>query len=248
MASLSKSLLAVIEGLTSSEYKSVGAHYTTILESQADALDQIGVKSNSASQVERAGLVTTAAQILVGDRGVTPQSAPNVHQTSISKNWNQWCRLPAACIIFVQNPVEAALALKLITYIQATFAIRSTGHSPAPGFSSIGQSGVLLDLGDMKNLQVSDDRETVTVESGVTWDRVYEELEKYERTAVGGRSTSVGVTGLILGGGMSHFTTAWGCACDAVKNFEVILSDSTFVQVSTRLQSLDAVMILTTIG
>ena len=69
-----------------------------------------------------------------------------------------------------------------------------------PGYSGVGKSGVLFDLGEMNNVTVSEDREICTVGPGATWDQVYEELETYERTVVGGRVKGVGVGGLILGG------------------------------------------------
>jgi len=69
-----------------------------------------------------------------------------------------------------------------------------------PGSSSIGEDGVLLDLGEMRKISLSEDRDIATVGPAATWDAVYEELEKHERTVVGGRVTDVGVAGLVLGG------------------------------------------------
>lgn len=57
--------------------------------------------------------------------------------------------------------------------------------------------------------------------AGLTWGAVYGVLEKKNLTVVGGRLTSVGVAGLTLGGGISHFSGLYGFACDNVRNFEV---------------------------
>jgi FAD/FMN-containing dehydrogenase len=110
------------------------------------------------------------------------------------------CWLPAVCILQVQNAVEVALALKIVTSTQSAFAIRSGGHNASPGFSSVGESGILLDLSALNSTTLSPDGAVASVGPGATWDRVYEELEKHELTVVGGRVSGVGVGGLVLGG------------------------------------------------
>lgn len=51
---------------------------------------------------------------------------------------------------------------------------------------------------------------------------VYETLDKLENVAVaGGRAGTVGVAGLILGGGNSFYAAREGLVCDNVVNFEV---------------------------
>lgn len=105
--------------------------------------------------------------------------------------------------------------------MQATFAVRSAGHNPNPKASSVGAEGVLLDLSALNEIELSSDGSSVSVGPGATWDQVYKSLEVHSLTAVGGRVAGVGVGGLILGGGMSHFSNYWGHPADNVENFEV---------------------------
>jgi hypothetical protein len=51
-------------------------------------------------------------------------------------------------------------------------------------------------------------------------------------TVIGGRAPTVGVGGLILGGGYFHFSPEFGLAADNVKTFEVVLADGSIVQAS----------------
>jgi FAD/FMN-containing dehydrogenase len=88
-----------------------------------------------------------------------------------------------------------ALALKIVTRLQSDFAVRSGGHNPSPGFSSVGQSGILLDLSALNEINLSHERDVASVGPGATWDSVYEELEKHQLTVVGGRVSGVGVGG-----------------------------------------------------
>jgi hypothetical protein len=95
--------------------------------------------------------------------------------------------------------------LKIVTSLQARFAVRSIGHNPNVGFSSIGEDGVLLDLSELNNITLSPPKDVVSVGPGATWGKVYENIEKHHLTVVGGRVTDVGVGGLILGG-VSNFS------------------------------------------
>ena len=61
----------------------------------------------------------------------------------------------------------------------------------------------------------------VSVGSGASWVEVYRALEPLGRATLGGRNGLVGVGGLLLGGGISHFSGRKGWACDGVVNFEV---------------------------
>ena len=108
--------------------------------------------------------------------------------------------LPAKCIIRILNTVEVALALKIITHFSCPFAIRSGGHQANPGFGSIGESGILLDLGTLNSTELSSDHKVASLGPGARWGDVYEMLEQQKLNVVGGRIAEVGVGGLILGG------------------------------------------------
>lgn len=129
------------------------------------------------------------------------------------------------------------------------FAIRGAGHMANPGFSGIGSDGIVIDLKNLDQITLSEDKSIASVGSAARWDNVYEELEKHELTVVGGRVAGVGVGGLLLGGtylrsapsysppsnslwlgGMSHFSNHWGMAVDNVEGFEVVLANSSIVQ------------------
>lgn len=100
------------------------------------------------------------------------------------------------------------------------FAVRGGGHSDIPG-ASHSPGGITLDLATLDGIEVVEDRTVARLGAGLTWGKVYAKLEKVNRTVVGGRLTNVGVGGLTLGGGMSHFSGLYGWACDNVKNYEV---------------------------
>ncbi|KAI4278237.1 MAG: hypothetical protein LQ337_001178 [Flavoplaca oasis] len=86
------------------------------------------------------------------------------------------------------------------------------------------QDGVTIDLSQRNRLIVSRDETLTAVRPGLRWQDIYAKLEPMGLSVVGGRTGSVGVSGLILGGGNSYFAPRYGIACDNVVSYEVVLS------------------------
>ncbi len=60
--------------------------------------------------------------------------------------------------------------------------------------------GITIDLQLLNSLSISEDLETVYVGTGNRWGEVYAFLDPFNRTAVGGRVSDVGVGGYLLSG------------------------------------------------
>jgi FAD/FMN-containing dehydrogenase len=131
--------------------------------------------------------------------------------------------------VLAENKNDISLTLKTINFLKIKFAIRSGGHSPNPGWSSISEPGILIDLQRLNEMSVSTDKKVATIGPGKRWGEVYEALDPHGLSVVGGRIPQVGVGGLILGGGFFHFSGKYGLAADNVKNFEVVLADGSIV-------------------
>lgn len=102
-------------------------------------------------------------------------------------------------------------------------AIRGTGHTPFAGSANI-QDGVTIDLRNLKGIVLNSDKSTVEIAVGETWGTVYSELDKHGLATTGGRAGSVGVGGLILGGGLSIFSSRRGFVSDSVTEFTTVLA------------------------
>jgi hypothetical protein len=71
-----------------------------------------------------------------------------------------------------------------------------------PGFASVDQRGVLIDLQGLQTLALESDG-TLNVGIGNHWVDVYGALDSHGLGAVGGRHNDVGVAGFLLGGELS---------------------------------------------
>jgi FAD/FMN-containing dehydrogenase len=103
---------------------------------------------------------------------------------------------------------------------QCQFAIKSGGHGMFTGASNIDQ-GVTIDLLNMNQVSVNDDKTQASIGAGARWYDVYSVLQPMGISVVGGRVADIGVGGLTLGGGISFFSGRYGWACDNVNNYEV---------------------------
>ena len=117
------------------------------------------------------------------------------------------------CIFRPASPQQLAGVIRLIKdfYLERNedtneadepkniFAIRAGGHSPVSGAAST-DGGILIDLGLLTSVALTDDRSTVQIGGGCRWGDVSKILDEQGLAVVGGRNSAVGVGGLTLGG------------------------------------------------
>lgn len=134
----------------------------------------------------------------------------------------------------VAFPSSADDVSQLIRFANAhsiELAVKGGGANTADISSTDG--GLVIDLSRMKNVEVSQDRQTVTVQGGANWGDVYEALAKYGLDAVGGSAWCVGVGGFLTGGGHSNYSGIWGMGCDNIIAATVALADGSIVKANS---------------
>lgn len=112
---------------------------------------------------------------------------------------SQTCWSPAAAFVKPSTAEEVAQVLGIVSRTGSKFSIRSTGHNPNPGFNSINEGGIVIDLGNLNSKTLGGDG-ILLAGAGNTWGDIYPWLEDQKRSAMGGRETAVGLSGFLLGG------------------------------------------------
>ncbi|USW52473.1 Putative membrane-associated, eicosanoid/glutathione metabolism (MAPEG) protein [Septoria linicola] len=144
---------------------------------------------------------------------------------------------PTACIVRPTCAQDVSTAIALLyqrnaggKHLSCVFAVRGGGYTPYAGSANIEQ-GVTIDLRAMNSVTVSPDRKIVSVGGGAKWGEVYKPLDDQNLAVAGGRVSTVGVGGLILGGGISFFSARFGFLPDLFRglkggtsNFGVVTS------------------------
>ncbi|KAF2657849.1 FAD-binding domain-containing protein [Lophiostoma macrostomum CBS 122681] len=179
-------------------------------------------------------LTGVTCQVLTLILGSGTVSSTPVNEAIVDQNWSQTCWLSPTCIVQPRSSDDVSKTLKVVNFLRIRFTVRSGGHSPNPGWASINGTGILIDMQLLHQITVSDSGEVASIGPGTRWGDVYQALDQYEVSVVGGRIPSVGVAGVILGGGYFHFSAHYGLAADNVKNFEVVLADGAIVNANAR--------------
>ena len=79
------------------------------------------------------------------------------------------------------------------------------------GASNI-QNGLTIDLANLNQIQLSQDRTLAYVGAGNRWGDVYSQLDQQQLSVIGGRVAGIGVGGLTLGGpaqGVIYICCCW---------------------------------------
>ena len=119
---------------------------------------------------------------------------------------------------------------------QISVTIKGGGHSYA-GFSSTNK-GILLDLSSMNKVKLNLDQQSkpksVVIRGGALWGHVYKQLIIGGHNGYmipGGDCPTVGVSGFVLGGGLSFFSRSLGMGCDSLTEATIVTADGRLVTV-----------------
>src|SRR3954451_5809115 len=108
-------------------------------------------------------------------------------------------------------------------------SVRGGGHG-FPGFGT-NDGGVVLDLRDLADVEVLDDRQhLVRIGGGATWGQVAAALAPHGLAISSGDTKSVGVGGLTLSGGIGWKVRKYGLALDSVVGAELVTADGDVVR------------------
>ncbi|KAH9024017.1 FAD-binding domain-containing protein [Lactarius deliciosus] len=136
----------------------------------------------------------------------------------------------SACSVEPGSTQDLGLILQIVGRSRTPFGVKSGGHSGNRGFSST--RGVQISLARFNTFNVNTQARTVELGPSLLWDDVYERLDPYGVTVIGGRIPGVGVGGLILGGGYSFKSNEHGLAIDNAVAFELVLPNGTVTTVT----------------
>ncbi|KAL5040802.1 hypothetical protein BDW71DRAFT_201884 [Aspergillus fruticulosus] len=89
------------------------------------------------------------------------------------------------------------------------------------------KGGITIDIALLNGTVYNDETSTASIMGGTKWGAVYKALRPLGVVVPGGRADTVGVGGLLIGGGLSYFANHYGLACDNVLSFEVVLGNGT---------------------
>ncbi|KAF3028316.1 hypothetical protein E8E12_000290, partial [Didymella heteroderae] len=145
----------------------------------------------------------------------------------------QQAQVSPYCIFKPSTAKQVSTAVLVSRFSRCPFAVKGGGHATFEGSSSI-EGGITIALEKLNEIKIAADKQSVYVAPDIRWGQFYSELEKHGVAVVGGRVNDVGVSGLILGGGISFFANMRGWACDNVESFELVTASGLIITVTRK--------------
>jgi FAD/FMN-containing dehydrogenase len=133
------------------------------------------------------------------------------------------------------RPVDATEVARVVDLARDSgleLAIRSGAHSNAGHSTTDG--GIVLDLGDMKALELDVEGRTAWAETGLTAGEYTTAAAAHGLATGFGDTGSVGIGGLTLGGGVGYLVRKWGLTIDDLLAAELVTADGQLLQVDDR--------------
>lgn len=135
----------------------------------------------------------------------------------------------------IVRPVDAGDVSAAVSFARderLVLAVRSGGHSYA-GHSTC-DGGLVIDLSQMKGLQIDSEGVVVRTQSGFTTEELDRAADEAGLVLALAETPSVGISGLILGGGICWLSSALGTASDNLVSARVVLADGRIVTASAK--------------
>ena len=134
-----------------------------------------------------------------------------------------------AVIVRVADATDVSRVISLARESGLELAVRSGGHSN--GGLCVTDGGIVLDLSDMKDLQMDLEDRTAWAETGLTAGE-YSTTAGVHGLATGfGDTGSVGIGGITLGGGIGYLVRKHGLTIDDLLAADVVTSDGELLRV-----------------
>jgi FAD/FMN-containing dehydrogenase len=133
-----------------------------------------------------------------------------------------------AHIVRVADAVDVACAVAYAREIGLEVAVRSGGHSGSG--HGVTDGGVVIDLRDMRALEIDAESRTAWAETGLTAGEYSVAAHARDLATGFGDTGSVGIGGLTLGGGVGYLSRKHGLTIDNLIAADVVTADGALVR------------------
>jgi FAD/FMN-containing dehydrogenase len=144
--------------------------------------------------------------------------------------WNGAHDRKPAMVIRCRGVSDVLKAVEFARSEGLSLAVRGGAHS-IPGFSTV-DNGLVLDLSLMNAVRVDPARSTVIAQGGALWRDVDAETQAFGLAVTGGLTSSTGIGGFTLGGGIGWLVRRCGLTSDNLVGADIVTADGRYLHVS----------------
>jgi FAD binding domain/Berberine and berberine like len=144
--------------------------------------------------------------------------------------WNGSIDRHPALIARCTRASDVSAAVTFARRIGLPLAIKGGGHS-FPGHS-VCDDGIVIDLGEMKGIDIDPQARTASAEAGVLLGELDRETQAYGLAVPAGIVTHTGLAGLTLGGGIGWLQRKYGLTIDQLLSVDLITAEGELAKAS----------------
>ncbi|HET7743885.1 MAG TPA: FAD-binding oxidoreductase [Gaiellaceae bacterium] len=168
-----------------------------------------------------AGLGERVRRVILTPDDVGYDDARRVHNGLVDRR--------PALVVRVRTPGDVVAALELARDAGLEVSIRGGGHNVAG--RAVTDGGVMIDLSEMKRIEVDPERATATAGGGVRWGELNEAAAAHGLAVTGGAVSTTGIAGYTLGGGLGWLMAKYGLAADNLLAVELVTAEGEILDV-----------------
>ncbi len=135
-----------------------------------------------------------------------------------------------AVIVRCRSASDIAAAVLFARAEGLDVSVRGGGHNVAG--RAVADGAAMIDLAEMKGIQVDPAARTARAEGGVLWGELNDATAKHGLAVTGGAVSTTGVAGLTLGGGLGWLMARFGLAADNLVAVELVTADGAIAVVT----------------
>jgi FAD/FMN-containing dehydrogenase len=132
-------------------------------------------------------------------------------------------------IVRCRTAEDVVAALALARRADLEVSVRGGGHNVAG--RAVTDGGLMIDLTEMKGVEVDADAATGTAGGGVTWGELNDAGAPHGLAVTGGLISTTGIAGYTLGGGLGWLMAKYGLAADNLLAVDLVTADGEVLHV-----------------
>ncbi len=134
--------------------------------------------------------------------------------------WNRAIQKFPAAIVYCENTDDVCASIAFARSHHIPIRIRSGGHN-YEGYCT-GDEVLVIDVSNIKDLDLNTRHSTVTVGTGVNFRQLYNTVGAKGYPFPGGNCPTVAASGFTLGGGWGYSSRKFGLGCDSLLEAEMV--------------------------
>jgi FAD/FMN-containing dehydrogenase len=134
-----------------------------------------------------------------------------------------------AVIVRCRTTSDVVAAIAFARRAGLEVSVRGGGHNVAG--RAVTDGGVMIDLAEMKGIDVDPSGRTATAEGAVIWAELNDAAAEHGLAVTGGTISTTGIAGFTLGGGLGWLMSKHGLGADNVLAVELVTADGDVLQV-----------------